>query len=156
MAAKNERGTFITALILVMQSRLSSIKSTPTLRLCIYSDRSPRNVEELIQTYRTGGGGVALLAELNGHPGPRHILDLPMILNSRGTSNKSSSIDVIQPEAIQIGKRFWLGKLRLKKRSASKPSTKGREARLTNLGSSSRTALHSFENPLSSRRNSYP
>src|SRR5688500_10594545 len=32
---------------------------------------------ETIETYRTGaGGGLALPAELNGYPGPRHVLNL--------------------------------------------------------------------------------
>lgn len=94
--------------------------------------------EELIQTYRTGGGGgVALLAELNGHPGPRHILDLAddLELTSEQLEQIQALIDVIQPEAIQIGEAILAGEAALEEAFRQQTiDERSLEARLTNLG----------------------
>jgi Spy/CpxP family protein refolding chaperone len=94
--------------------------------------------EELIQTYRTGGGGgVALLAELNGYPGPRHILDLAddLELTSEQLEQIQALIDVIQPEAIQIGEAILAGEAALEEAFRQQTiDERSLEARLTNLG----------------------
>lgn len=94
--------------------------------------------EELVQTYRTGGGGgVALPAELNGYPGPRHILDLAddLELTSEQHEQIQALIDVMQPGAIQIGKAILAGEAALEEAFRQQTLDESSlEARLTNLG----------------------
>lgn len=64
---------------------------------------------EQIETYQTGGGGgMALPAELNGYPGPRHVLDLAEDLEL--TDDQQSQIqalyDEMLPEAINLGNQI--------------------------------------------------
>lgn len=64
---------------------------------------------ELIEAYRTGAGaGLALPAELNGYPGPRHVLDLADELDL--TEDQQSEIqdlyDNMLPEAILLGEQI--------------------------------------------------
>lgn len=61
---------------------------------------------EEIEGYHTGKGlGMALPAELNGYPGPRHVLDLANELNL--TDDQQQAIqtlyDGMLPEAIRVG-----------------------------------------------------
>lgn len=64
---------------------------------------------EQIEIYQTGaGGGMALPAELNGYPGPFHVLDLAEELEL--TEDQQAQIqtlyDEMLPEAIDLGNRI--------------------------------------------------
>jgi Spy/CpxP family protein refolding chaperone len=64
---------------------------------------------DAIETYQTGaGGGLALPAELNGYPGPRHVLDLAEELEL--TEDQRAEIqdlyDTMLPEAILLGEQI--------------------------------------------------
>jgi hypothetical protein len=64
---------------------------------------------DAIETYRTGaGGGLTLPAELNGYPGPRHVLDLAEELEL--TEDQREEIqdlyDTMLPEAILLGEQI--------------------------------------------------
>jgi Spy/CpxP family protein refolding chaperone len=64
---------------------------------------------EQIETYRTGGGGgMALPAELNGYPGPRHVLDLvdDLELTDDQRSQIQALYDEMLPEAIDLGNQI--------------------------------------------------
>ena len=71
---------------------------------------------EQIETYRTGGGGgMALPAELNGYPGPRHVLDLAEDLEL--TEDQQTQIqalyDEMLPEAIDLGNQILVAEAEL-------------------------------------------
>jgi Spy/CpxP family protein refolding chaperone len=64
---------------------------------------------DALEAYRTGaGGGLALPAELNGYPGPRHVLDLADELGL--TEDQQAEIqdlyDTMLPEAVQLGEQI--------------------------------------------------
>ena len=63
--------------------------------------------DQTIEEYLTGKGmGLALPAELNGYPGPRHLLDLAddLDLTSEQTAQIQALFDEMQPQAIALGK----------------------------------------------------
>ncbi len=71
---------------------------------------------ELIEAYRTGAGaGLALPAELNGYPGPRHVLDLADELHL--TEEQEAAIqalyDTMLPQAIDLGEQILQGEAEL-------------------------------------------
>ena len=64
---------------------------------------------EQIETYRTGvGGGLALPAELNGYPGPRHVLDLAdeLDLTEDQQARIQALYDDMLPQAIDLGEQI--------------------------------------------------
>ena len=65
--------------------------------------------DQTIEEYLTGKGmGLALPAELNGYPGPRHLLDLAddLELTSEQTAQIQALFDEMQPQAIALGKEI--------------------------------------------------
>ena len=73
---------------------------------------SPEKIEE----YRTGKGmGLALPAELNGYPGPRHVLDLAgeLALSEEQEQQIQALYDQMLPEAIRIGEEILAGEAAL-------------------------------------------
>lgn len=64
---------------------------------------------ETIEDYLTGKGmGLALPAELNNYPGPRHVLDLAadLELNADQEREIQALFDEMQPQAIELGKQI--------------------------------------------------
>ena len=62
---------------------------------------------ETVEGYLAGEGmGMALPAELNNYPGPRHVLDFGEVLEltEQQTSQIQSLFDIMQTEAIELGK----------------------------------------------------
>jgi Spy/CpxP family protein refolding chaperone len=62
-----------------------------------------------IEGYRTGAGlGMALPAELNGYPGPRHVLDLAdeLELTSGQQTQIQALFDDMLPQAIALGEQI--------------------------------------------------
>lgn len=71
-----------------------------------------------IDAYRKGeGAGLALPAELNGYPGPRHILDLAdkLHLTNDQQAKVQSIYDVMKPQAIDLGNQLLAGEAKLEK-----------------------------------------
>jgi len=54
------------------------------------------------------GMGLALPAELNGHPGPRHVLELAdsLVLTSEQRARTQELFDAMQAEAVALGERL--------------------------------------------------
>lgn len=64
---------------------------------------------ETIEAYRNGeGNGIALPAELNGYPGPRHVLDLGEHLALTDDQRDQIQVlyDEMMPEAIALGEQI--------------------------------------------------
>ncbi|HRQ38087.1 MAG TPA: periplasmic heavy metal sensor [Chloroflexota bacterium] len=62
--------------------------------------------DQTIEDYLTGKGmGMALPAELNGYPGPRHVIDLAdeLSLTPEQTAQTQALFDEMQPKAIALG-----------------------------------------------------
>jgi len=71
---------------------------------------------EKIDALNTGkGAGYALVAELNGYPGPRHVLDLAseLALTETQLSTTRDLFDRMQTEAIRLGKLIIVGERQL-------------------------------------------
>lgn len=67
--------------------------------------------EEQITGYRTGAGmGFALPAELNGYPGPRHVLDLAdeLELSDEQLIQIQALYDEMLPQAIALGEQILI------------------------------------------------
>lgn len=65
--------------------------------------------DQTIEDYLTGKGmGLALPAELNGYPGPRHVLDLAEDLDLSAEQNTQiqALFDDMEPQAIALGKEI--------------------------------------------------
>lgn len=78
-----------------------------------YSDLADRRIKAMspdrLEILRTGAGaGYALTAELNGYPGPRHVLDLAdaLHLTKDQRQNTASLFHQMQAEAISVGKEI--------------------------------------------------
>jgi len=64
---------------------------------------------EQLEGYQTGAGlGYALPAELNGYPGPRHVLDLAdeLALTDTQQADIQALYDDMLPQAIELGEHF--------------------------------------------------
>ncbi|HEX6132783.1 MAG TPA: hypothetical protein VFZ24_02295 [Longimicrobiales bacterium] len=78
-----------------------------------YSGMQSRDIKALdsaaVQDYLTGAGmGFALAAELNGHPGPRHVLELADQLRLTEAQREATSriFDGMQREATALGEQI--------------------------------------------------
>ena len=78
-----------------------------------YADRTAQPIKALTQetldAYRNGtGAGMAVAAELNGYPGPRHILDLASELNlSADQKSRVQAIyDQMHADAVRTGREI--------------------------------------------------
>lgn len=113
MAYYSRRTVVIIASIVVMivgalVALVSAQEATPTPSDYVelqFTDIRGLSVEE-IEGYQTGAGlGYALPAELNGYPGPRHVLDLAAELDL--TDEQDDAIqelyDTMLPQAIELG-----------------------------------------------------
>ena len=93
--------------------RTSSAQDDPTPTPSSYAALLETEIRglspEQIEGYRTGAGlGMALPAELNGYPGPRHVLDLSDELEL--TDDQNNEIQALYndmlPEAIRLGEEI--------------------------------------------------
>lgn len=87
------------------------VKATPTLSTYgSLLDSEVRGIDPAtIDGYLTGKGlGLALPAELNGYPGPRHVLDLAddLALSGEQTEQIQVLFDEMQSQAIELGEQF--------------------------------------------------
>ncbi len=91
-----------------------------------------------IDSYRKGeGAGFALPAELNGFPGPRHVLDLAdkLHLTSDQRAKIQALYDSMKPQAIDLGNRLLEGEATLEKGFRDKTlDAKMLQTQLTALG----------------------
>lgn len=78
-----------------------------------YAGLRTREVKALsaaqIDDYRNGRGmSLALAAELNGYPGPRHVLDLaePLALTPAQLARAQALFDAMRAEAVDLGERI--------------------------------------------------
>jgi Spy/CpxP family protein refolding chaperone len=72
--------------------------------------------EEDLTGLRTGAGmGLARVAELNGHPGPKHVLELSekLELSTSQRAEVQKIFDAMQSEAILLGERIILAEKEL-------------------------------------------
>lgn len=73
---------------------------------------------DTIEAYRSGAGsGLALPAELNGYPGPRHVLDLAdeLELTEEQRTDIQALYDEMLPQAIQLGEQILLAEAELER-----------------------------------------
>jgi Spy/CpxP family protein refolding chaperone len=91
-------------------SKMDHSQHQHTMDQSPYVDRKSLPIKALtpdtLDAYRDGtGGGMAVAAELNGYPGPRHILDLADQLNlDAGQKTKVKAIyDHMHEAAVKIG-----------------------------------------------------
>ena len=85
-----------------------------------YAGRHERPIKALsreqIDDYRAGRGmGLALPAELNGYPGPRHVLDLAdeLDLTAEQRSRIQTLFDEMRAGAVRLGERIVAGEAAL-------------------------------------------
>jgi hypothetical protein len=95
---------------------------------------------EQIDDLRNGRGmGLALAAELNGYPGPRHVLDLPDQLGLSALQRVEAQrlFDEMQAQAIQLGEQVIAGETTLDRLfasgAASDPTIQARAVELGRL-----------------------
>ena len=69
---------------------------------------SPEDIESLQTGTGDAFGGMAKLAELNGYPGPRHVLDLAneLELNNKQKANISTIYDNMKKKAVVLGQEI--------------------------------------------------
>jgi hypothetical protein len=82
--------------------------------------------EQQINELRTGHGmGLALPAELNGYPGPRHVLDLAteLRLSDQQRALTEALIHAMRAEAIAIGARIIADEVELDRLFSEKRAT---------------------------------
>jgi hypothetical protein len=74
----------------------------------IIKSLSPEDIESLQTGTGDAFGGMAKLAELNGYPGPRHVLDLAneLELNNRQKENITTIYDNMKKKAIDLGQEI--------------------------------------------------
>lgn len=94
---------------------------------------------EQIEQYRSGKGmGFAMAAELNGYPGPRHVLDLgkELELSPDQTEKVQKIFDAMLAQALRLGTEYVEQERRLDSLFASRTVTTGEmDALLGELGS---------------------
>lgn len=137
----NKRKALIGVLILALAGA-SFAQSNPTPPPSGYEDLLQTEIrgmsEEMIQTYRAGGGGgLALTAELNGYPGPRHVLDLAddLELTAEQREQIQALYDLMQLEAIRLGEAILAGEAELEGTFREQTiDERSLEAQLTDLG----------------------
>ncbi len=103
------RGIAIVALLAlcVAETAVAQVTQTP------YAGEQHRPIKALSQdevnAYMTGRGmGLAKAAELNGYPGPRHVIDLADQLDLSAAQRVASldSFDRMHDKAVRLGKRI--------------------------------------------------
>ena len=74
----------------------------------IIKSLSPEDIESLQTGTGDAFGGMAKLAELNGYPGPRHVLDLAneLELNNKQKANISTIYDNMKKKAVDLGQEI--------------------------------------------------
>ncbi len=103
-----------------------------------YSSFTDRPVKALSESelkgYHNGRGmGMALAAELNGYPGPKHVLELADSLNLKPEQQKKirQSYDHMHEQAVNLGRRIIQHERRLDSLFASQNIDAGALERLT-------------------------
>lgn len=93
---------------------------------------------ETIEGYLAGSGlGMALPAELNGYPGPRHVLDLAADLEvtPEQQAQVQGLFDQMQPRAIELGKQILEAEAALEEAFRAETITEaGLEQQLAEIG----------------------
>jgi Spy/CpxP family protein refolding chaperone len=74
--------------------------------------------EDIAELSRGGGWGLAKAAELNGMPGPTHVLDMAsdLALSAEQTDKVSRVRDEMRHKAVVLGRRFVAGEAELEAR----------------------------------------
>lgn len=91
---------------------------TPSAYSTLLDTESRGMSAETMEAYRTGSGnGIALPAELNGVPGPRHVLDLAddLELTNEQQEQIQALYDAMRPEAIRLGEAILIGETALER-----------------------------------------
>jgi len=91
--------------------------------------------DQQIADLRAGRGmGLALAAELNGYPGPMHVLELatPLGLNDDQRAKVTALFDAMKQEAVALGERLIMAEMALDRQFADKTVT------LSGLGEATR------------------
>lgn len=103
----------LVGLVGISLNNLALAQDQPTPTPSGYADLLDTEIRglspEQIETYRTGaGGGLALPAELNGYPGPRHVLDLTdeLELTEDQRAQIQDLYDDMLPQAINLGEQI--------------------------------------------------
>jgi Spy/CpxP family protein refolding chaperone len=104
-----------------------------------YSGMTDRQVKALspekIMALKSGGGaGYALAAELNGYPGPRHVLDLSekLDLTPEQRTKTEKLFEKMRAEAIPLGKNLLELEAKLEERFQSRKIDAKTLSKLTN------------------------
>lgn len=105
----------------------------------LYAGEERRTIKSLsekeVEQYLSGAGmGLAKAAELNHHPGPKHVLDLADTLKLTGTQKKDLEkvVGEMKSNAVQLGKDIVEKEKLLNEAFASDTITSERLEQLTN------------------------
>jgi hypothetical protein len=126
----------------VPHTQAQGVDVTPAPTLSTYRDLLDGEIrglsEEQIDAYREGSGmGLALPAELNGYPGPRHVLDLAtdLALTEAQQETIQALYDQMRAQAIELGEQILIGEAALEEAFRHGGITiADLEYRLSNLG----------------------
>jgi Spy/CpxP family protein refolding chaperone len=83
------------------------------------------SAEQIADLEAGRGMGLALAAELNGYPGPRHVLDLaePLGLTDGQRARVAGLFDAMKQEAVALGERLIAAEAGLDRQFAGKTAT---------------------------------
>ena len=116
----------------------SEKKAAPAAEKSPYLDRAPLPVKALtadqIRQYREGMGmGMAIPAELNGYPGPRHVIDMAgeIELTAEQKAQMEDLFESMRVEAVRLGEEIVDLETRLDRAFSSGSMTRDELARLT-------------------------
>ena len=115
-----------------------AVIGTLTVAASPYRDLADRPIKamspEKIDALNTGkGAGYALVAELNGYPGPRHVLDMAseLALTENQLSTTRDLFSRMQAEAIRLGKSIIIGERQLEELFRARKISEAEMFRLT-------------------------
>lgn len=135
-----------TALILLAGALSAAAQTTPAEHAhhsaqqakSSYAERSGLTIKALtgeqVAEYRQGKGmGLAIPAEMNGYPGPRHVLDLagPLALSENQRARMQSVFDAMHGKAVALGEGIIALEQELETAFATGTVTPDRLAELT-------------------------
>ena len=117
-------------LVLSMGAFITALPGWPVLAQGPYAGQETRAIKALapeqIQSYETGKGmELAKAAELNGYPGPSHVLELASDLGLSGEQRRDTEAIFrrMQSEASELGRRLVRAERELDQRFAAKTIT---------------------------------
>jgi Spy/CpxP family protein refolding chaperone len=133
------------SLVFVSVALASTIGSLPAASQQPYAGLETRSIkalsEQQVADLRAGRGmGLALAAELNGYPGPAHVLELaePLGLSDEQRAKAQALFDAMKSEAVPIGEKLIAQEAELDRQFADKTMTPSRlEASTEAIGNTS-------------------